>query len=111
VWQRDQVNFRLHEELCAGDIVTLEVLTPAGTVVMMEEPEDVGRTLIVRGVHIHSEPLHQVGTANLGVIAQAPMQRYDYDEIVIEGARRESGLHAGQFPRDVRYRRRPELAA
>ena len=88
MWQRDQIGFRLREELCAGDIVTLEVLTPAGTIVMMGEPEDVGRMVIVRGVHIHSEPLHEVGTANLAVIAQALMQRYDYDEIVIKGARR-----------------------
>jgi hypothetical protein len=111
VWRRNQISFRLREELCAGDIVTLEAATPAGLVVMMGEPEDVGRTLVVRGVHIHSEPLHQVGTANLGVIAQALMQRYDYDEIVIKGARRESGLRAGQFPREIRYRRRPEPAA
>jgi hypothetical protein len=111
VWRRDQIDFQLREELCAGDIVTLEVLTPAGLVVMMGEPEDAGRLLVVRGVHIHSEPLHQVGTANLGVIAQALMQRYDYDEIVIAGARRESGRGAGRFPREIRYRRRPEPAA
>ena len=78
---------------------------------MMGEPEDVGRMLVVRGVHVHSEPLHQVGTANLGVIAQALMQRYEYDEVVITGARRESGLRAGQFPREIRYRRRAEPAA
>jgi hypothetical protein len=111
VWRRDQVSFRLREELCAGDIVTLEVTTPAGILVMMGEPEDVGRTLIVRGVHVHSEPLHKVGTANMGVIAQALMQRYDYAEIVITGARRESGRRAGQFPREIRYRRRDEPAA
>jgi hypothetical protein len=110
VWQREQIGFRLREELCAGDIVTLEVLTPAGTIVMMGEPEDVGRMLVVCEVHSHSEPSHEVGTANLGVIAQALMQRYEYDEIVIKGARRESGLRAGQFARDIRYRRRAEPA-
>ncbi len=91
--------------------MTLEVLTPAGTIVMMGEPEDVGRMLVVRGVHIHSEPLHRLGMANLGVIAQALMQRYDYDEVVITGARREGGLRAGQFPREIRYRRHAEPAA
>jgi len=111
VWRRDQIDLRLREELCAGDIVTLEVLTPAGIIVMMGEPEDVGRMLVVRGVHMHSEPLHEVGTANLGVIAQTLMQRYDYDEVVITGARRESGRRAGQFPREIRYRRRSEPAA
>lgn len=110
MWRRAQIEFRLREELCVGDIVTLEALTPAGIVVMMGEPVDVGRMLVVRGVHIHSDPLHRVGTGNLGVVVQALMQRYDYDEVVITGARRESGRRAGQFPREIRYRRRPEPA-
>jgi hypothetical protein len=71
---------------------------------MMGEPEDMGRKLVVRRVHIHAEPLHEIGTANLGVIAQALMQRYEYDEIVVKGVRRESGLRAGQLPREIRYR-------
>jgi hypothetical protein len=111
MWRRDQIGFRLREDLCVGDIVTLEVLTPAGALVMMGEPEDVGRMLVVRGVHIHSKPMHRVGLANLGVIAQALMQRYDYDEVIITGARRESGRRAGRLPREIRYRRRPEPAA
>jgi hypothetical protein len=111
MWRRDQIDFRLREDLCAGSVVTLEVLTPAGIVAIMGEPEDVDRTLLVRGVHMHADRAHQIGTANLGVIAQALMQRYDYDEIVITGARRESGRRAGRFPREIRYRRRAEPAA
>lgn len=61
MWRRDQVGLQLREDLCAGDIVTLEVRTPAGIVLIMGEPEDVDRILVVRGVHVHSEPLHQVG--------------------------------------------------
>ena len=75
MWRRDQIYFRLREELSAGDIVTLEVRTPAAAIVMMGEPEDVGRILVVRRVHIHSEPRHLVGIANLAVIAKALMQR------------------------------------
>ena len=73
MWRRDQIDFRLRDLLCDGDIVTLEVLIPTGIILIMGEPEDVGQTLLVRGVHIHSDPRHPVGTANLGVIAQALM--------------------------------------
>ena len=111
MWRRDQIDFRLREDLCDGDIVTLEISTPAGIIVMMGEPEDAGTTLIVRGVHIHSDPPHQVGTGNLGVVPQSLMQRYLHNEVIIAGARRESGRRAGKIPREIRYRRRAEPAA
>jgi len=111
MWRRDQIVFRLLDSLCEDDVVTLEISVPTGMILIMGEPEDVGKTLLVRRVHIHSDPPHPVGTANLGVIAQALMQRYGYDEIIIEGARRESGLRFGQVPRTIRYRRRAEPAA
>ena len=111
MWRRDQIVFRLLDSLCEDGIVTLEVLIPTGVILIMGEPEDVGQTLLVHRVHIHSDPPHPVGTANLGVIAQAMMQRYGYDEIIIEGARRESGRRFGQIPRTIRYRRRAEPAA
>lgn len=61
MWRRDQIGFRLREGLCAGDIVTPEALTPAGTVVMTGESEDVARMLVVRGVHIHSKQRTSLG--------------------------------------------------
>ena len=65
----------------------------------------------IRRVHIHSDQRHLIGTGNPGAIAQAQMRRYDYDEVILKGPRRESGLRAGRFPLEIRYLRRPEPAA
>ena len=111
MWRRDEIVFRVREDLSEGEVVTLQILTPAGVVQIMGEPEDIGRMLMVRAVHLHADRPRAIGAANLGVIAQALMQRFDYDEVIVEGARREGGLRAGRFPRRIRYRRRAEPAA
>ena len=54
-----------------------------------------------------------IGVANLYVLAQALMGKFDYDEIIVEGAVRTTGAHPGRRSRARRFFRRvrPSAAA
>lgn len=96
-----------------GDVLTIQIGTPSGEVKMMAEIAFDERTLVVRGLHIHSSggPL-TVGIANLRVLVQFVLERIDCDEARIEGAIRTTGANPGRRPRGLRFTRKsdPPLA-
>jgi hypothetical protein len=81
------------------------VFTPHGGFRFMAEPEIVGSTLIVRGLHIQDARANAFGAANLQVLAQVVMERMGIDGIVVEGAIRTSGANPGRRPRAIRFTR------
>jgi hypothetical protein len=57
--------------------VTVNVATPAGMMKLMAEPERIGRTLVLHGVHMQDLMPNAVGVANLFVLADVVMQRME----------------------------------
>jgi hypothetical protein len=103
----DVTNVELVPDTSEGDIITIRVDTPAGQVRVMGDIDIVGRVLIVRRAHIHSEQgANAVGVANLRVIAEVVLERMDCDEARIEGATRTTGASPGHRPREIRFTRR-----
>jgi hypothetical protein len=118
MWRREDIRSLFESRLSDGDIATMRIDTPAGTLLVMGEPQQdlTGRTLLVVGVHTNGEarsgPLaNAIGVANLQVIGQAFLEAFDYDELVLEGAVRTSGKRKGMRPRAIRFTRHPEPAA
>jgi hypothetical protein len=79
----------------------------------MAEPDQDGRVLLLRGLHMHAESAgaNVVGAANLRVLADMIMERMDYDELIVEGAIRTSGANPGHRPRQLRFTRRSVSAS
>jgi hypothetical protein len=111
VWDRRAIDFVLEDEGTDGVVATLRVMTPAGDLLFMGVPEEVGKTITVRGVHVQGDgpglgPA-AVGTAHLIVIAQTLLERFGYHELVVFGASRTTGRRPGEAPRVLRFTRRP----
>jgi hypothetical protein len=108
-WTVSDVSFQLVPEDTSGSVATVEFVTPKGVVVIMGEPRQEGRVLIVGGVHISSRDImpNDVGLVNLRTIAQAVMTEMDYDGIVVEGEVRTTGANKGHRPRPIRFARSP----
>ncbi len=106
-WTADQLSFEFLSDATDDPVVTIEIRFPAGTLLIMGEPEEQGRTLILRGVHIHSEENgeNSFGLVILRKIAKLAMERFDYDKIEIHGTRRTTGASPGRFPKPLRFTR------
>lgn len=89
-------------------VVTAEIVTPAGTLRAMAEPEWVDRLLILHGYHMHGENVgpNEFGWRQLRWLADAVMEILDVDEIRIEGEVRTSGANPGHRPRPLRFARK-----
>ena len=106
-WRADDIDFHLVADLTAKPLVTIEISTPDGSVVVMAEPEERGRTLILWRLHMEGAVANAFGPANLRVLADVVMERMNYDDIIIEGAARTSGANPGRRPGPLRFTRRP----
>jgi len=106
-WQIDDVSFDLVGDLTEGPVMTIRVSTPDGSLVMMAEPEESGRTLTLRRFNAEGMAANALGPANLRAMADVLMERMDYDELIIEGTVRTSGANPGRRPSPVRFARRP----
>jgi hypothetical protein len=106
-WRKSDVSFRLVDAESSGVVVTIEVVVPGGSLLVMGEPRDEDRALVVSGVHMSSKGLapNEVGVANLRVIAQMILEALDYDELIVEGAVRTTGAGPGHRPRPLRFAR------
>jgi hypothetical protein len=117
MWRRREIRFVLVSHLSEGLVATLRVVTPIGDLLVMGEPQQElsGRRLIVSFVHTGGDigtalAANTVGLANLQVVAQAFLEVFDYDQLVLEGAVRTSGRRRGARPRPIRFTRHPEPA-
>lgn len=106
-WCREDVSFDVVAEDTEHPVVTVEVRVPGGAMVIMSEPEEVGRTLVVKGAHISSRGLapNDVGIPNLRLVAEVVMEAMDYDEIEVVGEIRTTGANKGHRPRPFRFAR------
>lgn len=110
LWTASEITFELLDDLSDDPVVTLRIGTPAGVLLAMAIPEADGNRLILRSAHINGEGQGfgsgHVGMANLLVIGNAFVERFEYDELVVEGAVRTSGRRNGHRPRALRFTRR-----
>ena len=110
-WEREEVEFRLLDDLTSDPIVTVEIVTPVGILLAMAEPREQGRTLVLGGFHMHATAgANSVGSGNLRLLADILMERMDYHELIIEGAVRTTGANPGHRPHPRRFARRPVAA-
>src|SRR4051794_11984318 len=106
-WTPNDLSFDLVAETTGGPVATADIGTPGGTLRVIAELEERGRTLLLRGLHVESEVKpNSIGLANLRILAQVVMERMDYDELVVEGAARTTGSGPGRLPGRLRFTRR-----
>jgi hypothetical protein len=111
MWEPAQITFDLVDDMTTDPVVTVTVHTPAGVLKLMAEPERVGRTLVLHGLHLQDLSPNAIGAANLIVLAHVVMQRMDIDELIVEGGLRTTGANPGRRPRVLRFSRRVRAAA
>jgi hypothetical protein len=106
MWDPAQVTFDLVDDMTTDPVVTVTVSMPAGVLKLMAEPERVGRTLILHGLHMQDLVPNAVGAANLMVLVDVVMERMDVDGLIVEGGLRTTGANPGRRPRVLRFTRR-----
>lgn len=108
MWTAADIEIVLLTDDTDDPVVTAEIVTPAGTLRAMAEPEWRERCLILRGYHMHGEDVgpNEFGWRELRWLAQAAMEVLDVDEIRVEGEVRTSGANPGHRPRPVRFTRK-----
>jgi hypothetical protein len=110
MWSVDDISFELLYDMTDDPVVTLLFRTPVGQLMFTGEPVEMDGVLISRGTHVQDASVNAIGAANLMVIAQALiaqalMDRMDYNELIIEGAIRATGANPGRRPRPIRFTR------
>ncbi len=106
MWSVEEISFETVDDMTDDPVVMLLVSTPIGRLAFMAEVVVQETTLVLRGTHVQGASPGAVGTANLGQIAQAVMERMGFNGLVVEGAVRTTGARPGRRPRDIRYTRR-----
>jgi hypothetical protein len=103
--------FEIRAEWTDHPVVTIEIATPVGLVMVMDEVTEVDRTLRLQGTHVQSGVApNEIGPHNFRLIVDVAMERMDYDEIIVEGAVRTTGAHPGRRPRPIWFTRRSDAA-
>jgi hypothetical protein len=107
MWRAEDVSFVLLDDQTSDPVVTVEITVPGGRLLAMAEPLAIGRTLVLRGLHLHGEGIdaNQVDIANPKVVAHVILERMNLDELVVEGADRTTGANPGRRPRPLRFAR------
>jgi hypothetical protein len=101
----DDISFELLSDMTDDPVVRLLVQTPVGQLMFTGEPVETAGVLISPGTHVQDASPNAIGAANLMVIAQALMERMDYNELIIEGATRTTGANPAHRPRPIRFTR------
>jgi hypothetical protein len=111
MWQQHEIGFELFAELSGDKVVTAQITTPDGVILMMAELEQEHNGRRLKLMRFHAQGLgvgsNSVGHANLRVLVRKVMEEMDYDELVVEGAPRTSGANPGRTPRVLRFTRGP----
>ncbi|WP_237478234.1 hypothetical protein [Lichenibacterium dinghuense] len=112
MWSSDDLSFEIEDAGTQDPVVTVEITTPDGKLVVMGEPRQDGRTLVVEATHIHGVGFrpNDLGSAKLRTIARALLERMDYDGLIVEGATRTTGAQKGRRPKPLRFSRGPRPA-
>jgi hypothetical protein len=110
-WQPGDITFDIVAEETDHPVATVSFETPAGQIQVMAELKEEGRKLRLIGLHIQGATANAVGIANLRILANAVMDKMDYDVIEVEGAVRTTGAGPGRRPRRLRFARRSGTAA
>ncbi|WP_420723157.1 hypothetical protein [Hwanghaeella sp. LZ110] len=94
------------EDMSAGDVVTLELQTPEGSLILMGNVTRFGRgVLLVEQVHIESVGASPMNRKKLNVMAAVVMEELDVNTIEIQGAVRTSGANPGRRPKPFPFDR------
>jgi hypothetical protein len=108
VWTAADISIELVDEMSAGIVTTVRIVTPAGDFFVIGNIESYGRELVIRNLHIQSGGLraNSLGWARLRQIARAVAEKADVDSILIEGGARTTGAGPyGRLPRQLRFAR------
>jgi hypothetical protein len=98
-----QVTFDLVADLTDHPVVTVSMMTPAGSLRFMANLEMNGSIMILSKFHIQGALANAVGVGNLKMLARIAMERMELDGLVInglviKGAARTSGPNEGRRP-------------
>ncbi|HEX6441136.1 MAG TPA: hypothetical protein VF007_03050 [Stellaceae bacterium] len=106
-WDLSAINITIEDNASSGSIVTVRVSTPAGVLLAMGQIEDLGRELVLIGVHIQSETLRPnlLGWAKVRQLARALAEKADVDAVIVKGAARTTGARVGRIPGELRFTR------
>ena len=105
-WQPDQITFEI-DEASDHPVAFVAINTPDGLIEAATEFEERGNILVLVRFHIQSGfGSNGLGLARLRQLADAVMERMDYDAIEVEGAARTTGAGKGRIPRPLRFARR-----
>jgi hypothetical protein len=103
--QEAEVTFEIVYDASEGAVVTARIAVPGGSIDLMGEIAESGRSLLVTGVHVGVQgPAGLLTRAMMDAIARRVMQEMGYDEIIVEGAARTTGARPGHRPRQFRFR-------
>jgi hypothetical protein len=101
----DDVSIEIVYDASEGTVVTAHITVTGGTIELMGEVRETGRTLWLSGVHVvvRGGPGLLTRPA-MERIARRVMKEMEYDEIVVAGAARTTGARPGHRPRPFRFR-------
>lgn len=108
VWTAADITIELVDEMSAGIVTTVRIVTPTGDFFVIGNIQTYGRELVIRNLHIQSGGLraNSLGWARLRQIARAVAEKADVECIVIEGGARTTGAGTyGRIPRQLRFTR------
>jgi hypothetical protein len=103
MWHAHALSVELED--VEGNVVSIDVSTPAGVLQIIGEIERADRVLYVRKTHLGGLSPGVLGLQGLRAVALKIMEEADADEIVIQGNARSTGKRKGRVPRPIRYRR------
>jgi hypothetical protein len=101
------MRFDIINEFTEGCVVTIRVEISGSELVIMGEPKETGRKLVVEKAHFGYSKggSNSVGLKLLRDVARGLMEIMDYDELIIEGEIRTTGANPGQRPNPLRFTR------
>ncbi len=105
VWELSDIRVDLDPAQTEHPIITIEIETPAGLLLLMAAISRRSRSLTLSGLNMEGAVANTIGVANLLRLARLIMEGVDTDEIVVEGAVRTSGATPGRTPRPFRITR------
>lgn len=107
---KDDVDYQLLSDASEGEVSTLLITIQGVMIMIMGETEDVGDGLLIKRVHVHTEPpsARVLSRHTMSVIAERILEDTGYAEIIVRGAARTTGARKGHAPRELRFTRRTD---
>ena len=105
--RKEDISFRLSDDVSGHPVVTVTIDTLVGSVFVMAEPRRTGRVMTLRGLHVQGETTaaNEIGAANLRIAITAFMEEFDLETLMVAGAVRSNGAGPGRTPRTIRFTR------